>query len=65
MRQASNYGIEMKVSEIEFLVPAPTGKMGEQFPVREFWTFWKSLGILNKILEKSGKLKKVELIFEI
>ena len=37
-----------------FHIESKTWKMGKDFPVREFWTHWKSHGILNKILENSG-----------
>ena len=38
------------------MVSTGTGKMGRQFPVREFCQDWKSQGILLEILEKSEKL---------
>ena len=40
------------------MVPISTGKMGEHFPVREFGTYWKSRGILHKILEESGNFRQ-------
>ena len=39
-------------------VPTRTGKMGRHFPVREFWTDWKSQGKSHKILEKSGNFRQ-------
>ena len=35
------------------------GKMGRHFPVREFCQYWKSQGILLKILEKSNYTGKI------
>ena len=51
----------------EINVPTQTGKprnMGRTFPVREFWTDWKSQGKSHKILRKSRDFKQMLFIFK-
>ena len=38
------------------------GKPGRHFPVREFWTDWKSQGKSHKTLEKSANFRQMLLI---
>ena len=51
------------ISTLISRVPTRTGKPGKMeklFPVREFCADWKSQGNLDKILEKSGKLREFQ-----
>ena len=40
-------------------VPISTAKMARHFPVREFWTDWKTLGKSHKILENSRNFRQM------
>ena len=61
-----DYDVEQDdmMRQVSIMVPTGTGnqgkpgKMGRHFPVREFCQYWKSQGILPKILEKQENLNK-------
>ena len=54
------YAVNLRVKS-GAMVSTWTGKLGKMrkiFPVREFWTDWKSQGILPKMLEKWGNFSQ-------
>ena len=58
------HSIDTSCQYLSCLIRVPTqtgkpGKMGRYFPVREFWTDWKSQGKSHKILENSGNFRQI------